>query len=71
MNWLMNLAVDKNFRRQGIGSAMMKFLLETMKLPKASIRLVNVESADTGMIKFLENSGFEMKIKQYEMEMEI
>lgn len=71
MNWIVNIAVKKNFRRQGIGSSMLKQMLNLVELPKETVRLINVESSDTGMIKFLGKAGFELLIKQYEMEMEI
>lgn len=71
LNWVLNLAVKKNFRRRGIAASMLKQLTEKVNLPKDHIRVINVESTDAGMIAFLEKIGFELEIKQFEMEMEL
>ena len=71
MNWILNLAVDKNFRRNGIGTALLKHLLSLLPLEQDVIRLINVQNDDNAIIRFFEDLGFTIYARQYEMVFEL
>jgi ribosomal protein S18 acetylase RimI-like enzyme len=59
------LAVAKNNRRKGIGSF---FLGELKKLNKADIvKVINIESTQTGIIGFVTKNGIPKIVSQFEM----
>ena len=59
------LAVDRNRRRQGIGSAILLRLLEQNRCQRA--KALNIDNRCREMTLFLEASGFELSCRQYEM----
>ncbi len=59
------LAVDRNHRRQGIGSALLKTLVENNRADRAKV--LNVEENQGPAKSFLTASGFEFSCGQYEM----
>lgn len=71
LNWIMCIAVDREHRRAGIGTALVRHLGSLLEGGPPSARLVNVQHDDSGMITFLEGVGFEKFVSQYEMELEI
>ncbi len=59
------LAVDKNYRKQGIGSCL---LGEMIKLNRYdSVKVVNTDPACSSMTIFLETNGIPLRGKQFEM----
>jgi len=65
----MCIAVDRPFRRKGVATALVKGLLEMERHNAANIKVVNVESNDSGIAEFLKGIGFKHFISQYEMEL--
>jgi ribosomal protein S18 acetylase RimI-like enzyme len=68
MNWIMTLVVRPSYRRRGIASALVGRLVEDLALELELIKLLNVDSADSGMLAFLEALGFHHLVDQFEME---
>lgn len=59
------LAIDRNFRRRGIGTMI---LLELKKLNRAAIaKVVNIESGQDGIISFLSRNKIPKIVSQFEM----
>jgi ribosomal protein S18 acetylase RimI-like enzyme len=71
LNWIMSIVVEKEQRRRGVGSSLVRFLKGAVGGVEPRARLVNVQHDDSGMIRFLERIGFEQFVSQYEMELEI
>lgn len=71
LNWIMSIAVKKEERMKGIGYNLINYLVKQIRNKIDFLNLINVESSDKAMIKFLKNSGFELYGKQYEMELQI
>lgn len=69
LNWIMCIAVDRPFRRKGIATKLVKHLVESGISGGTNIKIVNVESTDSGMAEFLRGIGFRHYISQYEMEL--
>lgn len=61
---LAQLAVAKEHRRRGIGTALVQSALEACRNP---LRIVNTDSGDTGTTAFLEALGAHELVRQYEM----
>jgi ribosomal protein S18 acetylase RimI-like enzyme len=59
------IAVDKEHRRQGIATVLLK---EALKYNRhGSVKVINTEITCEGMTTFLESNGISMKGKQFEM----
>lgn len=71
LNWIMCVAVEREHRRSGIGTSLVRHLGGILRDGPPSSRLVNVQHDDSGMIAFLEGLGFEKFVSQYEMELKI
>lgn len=69
--WLLSLAVDPASRRQKVGTALLAELQARLGEKFNTIKVVNVDHADEGMLRFLEQTGFEVLINQYEMKLAI
>lgn len=67
LNWVMSLVVRREFRLRGIGRALLRHLVQNLPEDLPEIKLINVDNSDRGMIQFLQRSGFEFIIGQYEM----
>ena len=59
------LAVDRNYRRKGIGSAILKELLSHNNY--TSVKVINTDSACSAITMFLEQNGICISGMQYEM----
>jgi ribosomal protein S18 acetylase RimI-like enzyme len=59
------IAVDKSYRRKGIGSVLLHETTKHNKLPKT--KLVNTEISCTSIVEFLKSKGIEIMGKQFEM----
>lgn len=59
------LAIKREMRRQGIASALMKYILSTSFNKELSV--INVDKNNTTMINFLKTMNFNNHLNQYEM----
>lgn len=59
------LGVDKDYRRKGIAGSIMSDLINCTEADKAAV--INVDDSSNSMKGFLEASGFEHYVDQYEM----
>lgn len=63
------IAVDKKYRCKGIGRSIMSDLIQNTEANRISV--LNVDSNCNSLKNFLTESGFEIKVSQYEMNLEI
>ncbi|HPV56651.1 MAG TPA: GNAT family N-acetyltransferase, partial [Tenuifilaceae bacterium] len=59
------IAVDKNHRRKGVASAILKELLKRNSC--TSVKLINADISCVAITKLLEENGILLKGKQFEM----
>jgi ribosomal protein S18 acetylase RimI-like enzyme len=75
LSWIMCLAVARPYRRKGVASALLRALklkmLERLGDSARLIKMIGVEHADDGMLRFLKQAGFEVYTSLYEMRMEL
>ncbi|MEJ2759214.1 MAG: GNAT family N-acetyltransferase, partial [Anaerolineales bacterium] len=69
--WLLSLAVDPAVRRQKVGTALLAALQAQLGEKYHTIKVVNADHSDNGMLRFLEQAGFEFLLNQYEMKLAI
>ncbi len=69
LQWLMSLVVDKDFRRQGVASALLKALMADLHLPPDvdRVKINNIDHSDLALRAFVENAGAVWVVDQYEM----
>jgi ribosomal protein S18 acetylase RimI-like enzyme len=67
LEWIMNLAVKKQHRQKGIAAHLLQHLLAKIKKKESIIKVNNVIPEDEAMRIFLQQSGFKLYVKQYEM----
>ena len=60
-----HLAVDKTHRSNGIGTMLMRFIYKN-SIQKA-LTIINIPDDAHSLLSFLERSGFENELNQYEM----
>lgn len=66
-NWILTLVVQKDRRRRGVGTALLRELAANLPDGVAMVRLLNVDKGDRGMLSFLDRLGFRHEIDQFEM----
>ncbi len=71
LNWIMCLAVNRSFRRKGVASFLLKNIVEKIKNNVSIVKLINVQNTDEAMTSFLKQTGFEVYVKQFEMEFDL
>lgn len=71
LNWIMSLAVKKDYRRKGIATAMLEYLMATLHPVTNEVKILNIPSDDASLNIFLMKSGFEYTVSQYEMAYEL
>ncbi len=71
LNWIMTLAVKKDYRRKGVAKSLLVHFVRQLKRGQKMVKLLNVDHSDAGMLAFLEGAGFKRYISQYEMERDI
>lgn len=71
LNWILNMAVNKSYRRKKIGTSLIASLKEEISNKVPATKIINVEHTDRGMIEFLESTGFEYFLNQYEMKLDL
>ncbi|MCD4683683.1 MAG: GNAT family N-acetyltransferase [Bacteroidales bacterium] len=67
LNWIMAFLVDPKYRKIGVGSALIKKLIDEINGSVDIIKFLNIQSEDEDLINFLKASGFELMTGQYEM----
>ena len=70
LQWIMCLLVEKDARRTGVASSLLRALMADLPLPEGTdrVKINNIDHADTGMRAFFEKAGAHWVIDQYEME---
>lgn len=68
MNWIMTVVVRPSHRRNGLASALVRCLVERLPSDLELIKLLNVDSVDSGMHGFLDALGFHHLVDQFEMD---
>ena len=71
LNWIMCLAVDRPYRRKGVASALLRALKKRLGDGARLVKVIGVEHADDGMLRFLKQAGFEVYTSLYEMRMDL
>jgi len=69
LSWVLGLIVRRTHRRQGVGTVLMRHLLDRIPANVPNVRILNIDHRDRGMRVFLERLGFRVYVKQYEMEL--
>ncbi|UCF78428.1 MAG: GNAT family N-acetyltransferase [Candidatus Eiseniibacteriota bacterium] len=70
-NWIMCLAVRRDFRRRGVATELLRHLLDGLTETASAVKLVNVERSDAAMLSFAEKVGFKLFARQFEMSLEL
>ena len=71
LSWIMCLAVDRPYRRKGIAGALLRALKKRIGASAPLIKMIGVEHADGGMLRFLKQAGFAVYTALYEMRMDL
>lgn len=61
------LAVKKELRGRGLGSALLRALAAALPQETAGLSCLNIESGDAASLSFFKNKGFSVLAEQYEM----
>jgi len=70
LNWILQVAVARGERRRGVATALLDRLrAELAGRGVATVKFVNVDHDDAGMLAWLAGAGFEVHARQYEMEL--
>lgn len=59
------LSVKRAFRRKGVGTALLRQLIEL--IPIATLKVINTDSSELSMLRFLKSVNLEISGKQFEM----
>jgi len=59
--WVYSLAVDKRYRKQGIGKALMERVEEDLKAIGCTKLNLQVRSSNTGVVDFYKNLGYSVE----------
>jgi ribosomal protein S18 acetylase RimI-like enzyme len=68
LQWIMSLVVSKDFRRQGVASALLNELMADLPEAVDKVKINNIDHSDKVMRAFFEKAGAEWVIDQFEME---
>ena len=58
---ILSFAIDKKYRKQGIGKSLIQFVAKKLKKEKKKTITLNVHAENTGAIAFYEKCGFTKK----------
>ena len=67
LNWLLTLVVDREQRRGGVGTALIRHLAGTLPDSATQLAALNIDGEDRGTQAFFESLGFTHLVDQYEM----
>ena len=68
LQWIMSLVVNKDYRRQGVASALLNSLMADLPEGVDKVKINNVDHSDKAMRAFFEKAGADWVIDQFEME---
>lgn len=71
LKWILSLAVDPLYRRKGVATALLEYLVDTLPIFVREIKVLNVDDTDPAMNSFLKVSGFGLVTRQYEMRIDL
>ncbi len=71
LKWILSLAVDPLYRRKGVATALLEYLVDTLPIFVREIKVLNVDDTDLAMNSFLKASGFGLVTRQYEMRIDL
>lgn len=69
LGWVTTIVVDRRYRRHGVGTKLLRGLVERLERAATLIKVVNIERGDVALGAFLQRVGFAVYARQYEMEM--
>jgi len=67
LNSVLLLVVNREARRQGIATSLLRGLAERLPAGTAVVRLLNVDGSDDGMLSFVRDVGCRHSVDQFEM----
>lgn len=71
LDWLLTLLVDREHRRCGVGTALIRHLAATLPESVTRLTALNVDGSDAGTQAFFESLRFSHLVDQYEMVREL
>ena len=71
LKWILTLAVDPRYRRKGVATALVEYLLDILPIYVREIKVLNVDDGDEATNSFFRASGFELVTSQYEMRIDL
>jgi ribosomal protein S18 acetylase RimI-like enzyme len=71
INWITTLVVHRNHRKKGVATALLSHFAELHRDTVPYVKLANVDHSDTATLSLLEKTGFELTVRQFEMELEL
>jgi ribosomal protein S18 acetylase RimI-like enzyme len=71
INWITTLVVKRDIRQMGLATALLAHFAENLADSVPMVKLVNVDRSDRAMLRLLEKNGFELLVRQFEMEMSL
>ncbi len=71
LGWLVNLVVRRDWRRRGVGSALLGSLCPRLPEGADRVLLPNVERGQGGSADFFAACGLDLEVSQYEMALDL
>jgi ribosomal protein S18 acetylase RimI-like enzyme len=71
LNWINTLVVKREYRRRGVATALLVHFAHERPGDRTVVKFVNVDHSDRATLALLEKTGFELHVRQYEMELEL
>jgi ribosomal protein S18 acetylase RimI-like enzyme len=71
MNWITTLVVKRSIRKMGVATALLAHFTEQFADSLPMVKLANVERSDRATLNLLEKNGFELSVRQFEMELSL
>lgn len=68
LQWIMSLVVVNEFRRQGVASSLLGYLMSNLPAGTDVVKIDNIDCSDKAMLAFFEKAGATHFVDQYEME---
>jgi ribosomal protein S18 acetylase RimI-like enzyme len=68
LNWIVSILVRREYRRKRIATGLLSHFIHNLSPHISLVKLVNADHSDEGLRAFLDKTGFEFEINQFEME---